>query len=499
VIGQRKWSILGIAALLTGLATFFSYQQTPVYQSGAAVLVVPVDPVRDTGDPVGLNINTEVEVAGSVAVAEVVAESLDLDIAPTLLVKGLSVDSPTDTEVIQFSYSHENPEEAQRRAQGFARGYLDYRRQTINEQISGSAESLEGELDTLNSRLDALQRELDRLGDDDPRRFTLESEAALLQGLILDRQLARVALQEDISVGNIVEPAYLPESPSSPIHVVNAGFGLFAGLALGIGLAFLRDRMSGRLRSDEEVEVQFGAPILGGIPRIPSWKRRKQAYLVTRNDWGSPSAESYRFLRTNLLSAAAMYETKTIVITSAHIGEGKTATAANLALALARAGKRVTLISADLRRPRLQEFFPIRTEIGLTEVLSGTASLPSALVRSQPVPGHPGMENLTILPSGKSTQDPSELLSSDAMLSVLQELKEESDFVLVDAPPVLPVTDATILARVVDGVLFVIGPQSLTQGTVTSARQQLDKVGANVLGVVLNGTAVGVQESYYTY
>jgi capsular exopolysaccharide synthesis family protein len=497
IVWQRKWSIIGISVLLVGLAIFLSNRQTPIYESEAAVLVTPLDPEEDPAGVTELNVDTEREVAGSFAVAEVVAESLDIEASPRELLTGLDVSTPEDTEILEFTYSHSDPREAQRRAQAFASGYLEYRRQSINERIAGSGASLERELRTLNKQFAIVDRQLDRLPEDDPDRFSLELEAELLRGRILDRQLDRLALREDFTEGRVVQPADLPSEPVSPNHLANAGFALAAGLGLGIGLAFLRDRLSRRLRSDEEVEQQAGAPVLGAVPRIPSWRRRKQAYLVTRSEWSSTAAESYRFLRTNLLSAAGPYDAKTILITSAYLGEGKTATASNLAVTLARAGKRVVLVSADLRRPRLQQFFPTRGQAGLTEVLSGKVALSDALVRGQSARG--SQENLSLVLSGKTTQDTSELLSSEAMLTVVQQLKEDFDFVIIDAPPVLPVTDATILARIVDGVLLVIGPRSLTRSTVSSTRQQLDKVGANVLGVLLNGTGLGIRSFYYTY
>ena len=279
--------------------------------------------------------------------------------------------------------------------------------------------------------------------------------------------------------------------------MVNGAFGLVAGFALGIGLAFLRDRLSERLRSSEEAEAYLEAPVLGAIPRVPAWRRRKEAFLVTAVQWRSPAAEAYRVLRTNVLSAASAFEVKSIAVTSAYAGEGKSATVANLGVVLARAGKRVTLVSADLRRPRLNEFFRRDGDIGLIEVLSGRATLGQAL---QEITLSGGLDaspvGLRLLPSGHVPEDVTELLTSETLAGVLKDLEDVSDIVLIDLPPVLPVTDALVVAAVTKNVLLVIGPRANTRPAITSARQQLDRVGARILGGVLNGPDVSTAQTY---
>lgn len=496
VLRQRKWSILGIAVVVVALALVVSSRRTPIYQAEASVLVTPLEGASEV--PTDPNLATEAVLAGSVAVAEVVAERLGLDDGPRDLLSGLSVDSPEGTEILELSYRHSNPAEARQLAQAFAEGYLEYRRRTATEALVESAEAIRGELAALERRLERVEGELAGTDEDDPRFSNLESEASLLQGLILQRQLDELALRDRVSVGDVVEPAAEPSTPTSPNHVVNAGFGLAAGLALGIGLAFLRDRLSGRLRTDDEVETYLGASVLGTIPRVPAWRKGKEAFLVTRTDWRSPAAEAYRIVRANLLSVASAYEAKSILVTSAHTGEGKTATVANLGVVFARAGKRTVVVSADLRRPRLHSFFNSRHPIGLADVLAGRAPLTDALVSFQ-YPQGSGLDNLRLVPTGSIPDNPAELLTSGNVIKVLKELESIADIVLIDAPPVLPVSDALVLAPLVQGMVLVIGPRSATRSSVTSARQQMEKVGARVLGGVLNGPEAGMTQGYYTY
>ena len=241
--------------------------------------------------------------------------------------------------------------------------------------------------------------------------------------------------------------------------------------------------------------------MLGAIPRIPAWRNRKETLLVTAVQWRSPAAEAYRILRTNVLSAASAADVKSIVVTSAHSGEGKSATVANLGVVLARAGKDVTLVSADLRRPRLHEYLDCDEQMGLIEVLAGRATLDHAL-QEVILPKHgfdTSSASLRLLPTGSIEDDPGELLASTSMTRVLKEIETLSDIVLIDVPPVLPITDALVVAEVTKSALLVIGPKASTRPTITAAKQRLDRVGAQILGGVLNGSDLSMSRTYDSY
>lgn len=502
VVWVRKWSILAITLLIVGVALLVSSRQTPIYESDVRILVIPVTGVGNVSVPLQEpNLATEAELIDSVAVAAIVADELDVPGPPRELLTSLSVDQPTDTEILEVSYKHPDPLQAQRKASAFADAYIQFRTETVNEVLLESAADIEGSIDVWESRLSVVQRQINGLSEDDARLGGLEAEASFIRTQILQLQLELVGLPEEVTIGRIIQPAPLPSSPVSPNHVVNGIFGLIAGLGLGIGLAFLRDRLSERLRSSEEAEAYIEAPILAAIPRVASWRRRKEPYLVTAVQWRSPAAEGYRVLRTNILSAASELGVKSIAITSAHAGEGKSATAANLAVVLARAGQNVTLVSADLRRPRLHEFFKRDGQPGLIEVLGGRATLADALQSvTLPTRGFDtGSATLRLLPSGRIPEDPTELIASGNLGKVIQSLEQMSDIVLIDLPPILPVTDALVVAAVTKHVLLVIGPKANTRPTLTSARQQLDRVGGRILGAVLNGPDPSMSQAYYSY
>jgi polysaccharide biosynthesis transport protein len=490
VLWFRKWSIVAITLLTVAVALLVSSRQTPIYESQASVFVTPIDTGAESVPPEDPNLATEAELVASVAVAQIVAENLGIEDDPRDLLANLEVDQPTDTEILEVSYRDPVPVQARRLAMGFAQGYLEFREAAASKVILETAQELQAQIDVFEDGLGDVEADLLRLPDDDPRRSGLETEAASLRNLLLQARIARLNLPREVSAGQVIQPASVSGSAVSPDHVVNGVFGLAAGLALGIGLALLRDRMSGRLRSSEEVEENLEAPVLGVVPRVPGWRRRKKAYLASAARWRSPAAEAYRVLRTNLLSTASAGGAKSIVVTSTHSGEGKSATVANLGVVLARAGKSVTLVSADLRRPRLHEFFGRGGQIGLSDVLAGRLPL-DAVVQDVKLRSSAPMDlssvSIRLVSSGPVPQDPAELLGTAAMAKVLEDLESVSDIVLIDVPPILPVTDAPVVAAVATNVLLVIGPNSATRASVASARQQLERVGARILGGVLNG------------
>jgi non-specific protein-tyrosine kinase len=502
VVWFRKWSILAIVLLAFGVALFVSSRETPIYESQVRLLVTPVENLGvDSGGLSNPNLATEAELISSVAVAQIVAKNLNISGPSRDLLSNLSVDNPTDTEILEIAYRNPDPLQAQQRAMGFADAYLQFREETATKTIVKSAEAIQAEIAVLTRQLQDIERKIQGVSETDPQRGSLEAQASLLRANILQRQLEQVSLPREVTVGRIIQPASVPSTPVSPNHVVNGTFGLIAGLAIGIGLAFLRDRLSERLRSSEGIEIHLEAPVLGVIPRVSDWRRRKEAFLVSAVQWRSPAAEAYRILRTNVLSAASAFDAKSIVITSAYSGEGKSATAANLGVVLARAGKRVTLVSADLRRPRLHEFFKRDGHMGLIDVLAGRTTLAQAL-QEVTLPTHgfdASWASLRLLPSGSVSDDPGELLTSKTMTRVLSELESLSDIVLIDLPPVLSVTDALVVAEVTKNVLLVIGPKTSTRPMISSARQQLERVGARILGGVLNGPDPSMSQTYHSY
>jgi len=411
-------------------------------------------------------------------VAAIVANSPKVD--REQLLRNLAVSVETNTEILTFAYTDPSPVVAQRLADDFAGAYLQYRRkETLNDLLAVS-DSVQQRIQELNGELAKITQQIASTPDE-TKRATLQSQATAIAGQVgvLQQELADLTPPDRLRVGQVVSPADLPEEPASPNHIVNGLLGLTLGLALGVGLAFLRERLDDRLRGRDDLEVAAEAPVLASIPRVPSWKRKESAVLVTFAEPKSAAAEAYRTLRTSVLFAMGQSNAKVLMVTSPHAGDGKTTTTANLATVLGQAGKRVVLVSADLRKPRVHQFFGLETKTGLTNVLAGEVS-PWQAVR----PTH--IENLQVLAAGPIPGNPAELLGSDAMGNLLSALAETSDIVIVDAAPVLAVSDALAMVTLTDGVLLVADAEETHRGAVQHARRQLHQVDARIIGAVFN-------------
>jgi succinoglycan biosynthesis transport protein ExoP len=301
----------------------------------------------------------------------------------------------------------------------------------------------------------------------------------------IDRQFSTVVSQLETPEGSttssvkvsVVERPRLPEQPISPNKVLDVGIGILAGLVGGLGLALFRDAVDNSVGTREEAAEVAGAPSLGVIQDDPQAKNRP---LIVADDRFSSRAEAFRQLRTNISFLGIDENIHSLVVSSALPAEGKTTTTANLAIALAQAGQRVLLVDADLRRPQLADLFGLERSIGLTDVLLGTVQVETAVQTwREDLP-------LYVLPSGPNPPNPSELLGSQRMADLVKRLESEVDVVLFDAPPLLPVTDAAVLGRHVNGALLVTRAGATKLEHLKQAAESLRSVDVRILGTVLN-------------
>lgn len=287
-----------------------------------------------------------------------------------------------------------------------------------------------------------------------------------------------------------VQPAIVPASPVSPRTSLNLALGALIGLALGIGIAVLRSVLDTRIHSTHDIEQSTDAPILGGITFDSEAKRRP---LIVHADPRSPRAESFRTLRTNLQFLAVNDEAeirgKAFVISSAGAGEGKSTTAANLSLALAETGARVVLIEADLRLPKVAEYMGIEGGAGLTDVLIGRAEVSDVLQRW-------GRGQLYLLPAGKIPPNPAELLGSKAMAELVETFTQHFDYIIIDAPPLLLVTDAAVVSKHTNGTLLVAASGSTRKQELTGAVRSLAAAGGHLLGIIVTMLRTKGPDSY---
>ena len=496
VIWRRKWSILLVLALVLGASTAFALTRQTLYAATARVLVSGTGMAPGTDEPAEINLETEKGLGTSAQVVEEVAAALGIEDEFATLYEEIEVDAIAETEFLDFTYTSTNPETAAARANAFATAYLEVRREQILGLFESSSGTLQDRLLDLNRDLGDTNEEL-AAEDNEGERATLQARAnsLLAQITILEQRLGTAPAAEDFQVGQIVEPAQVPLQPSSPNYPTIAALALVSGLALALGTAFLRERFDDRIRNIGDVEFAIQAPVLVTVPFVRGWQRKDEAILESLNDIDAPETEPYRALRTSVTYAANQRGISCMMVTSAHAGEGKSTVVANLAVALARAGRKVILVSGDLRRPRLDRIFPPKGEIGLTNVLAGEVEIFEAL---QPA----DFENLRVLHTGPIPGNPAELLGSNRMKTIIDELKEITDLVLFDAAPVIGLADALTLAPYVDSVLLVMDAQATRLGALSQTMHTLSSVSSDIMGGVLNkvqGARLGTYSTRYGY
>lgn len=275
----------------------------------------------------------------------------------------------------------------------------------------------------------------------------------------------------------ISDAAVMPTSPVSPRPLVNLGLGVVLGLLVGLGLATLREKLDTTIKTTDALHEITGAASLGIVHYAADAAKRP---LVTDLESHSARLESFRVLRTSLQYLDVDAQSKVFTITSPLPGDGKSTTAVNLAITLAQAGQRTLLLEADLRRPRIADYLHLEPTVGLTTLLIGRASLDDVV---QPFENAPGLDVIT---SGALPPNPAELLQSQTMNALLAQLRTRYDIIIVDAPPILPVTDASLLAAATDGAILITHHGKTTKDQMVQSRQRLESVEARLLGTVLN-------------
>lgn len=287
---------------------------------------------------------------------------------------------------------------------------------------------------------------------------------------------------------SIVDRALTPTVPVAPNPLQNAVLGGLLGLAAGVGLAFILDKLDVTIKGKEDVDPHAGAPVLASIPKIQM--RRDELYLEGDNQ--SVFAETFRKLRTAIQLYGADAEHKTVLVTSPRAREGKSTTAINLAAVFAYSGSRTILVEADMRRPKLHEHYSTSELNGFTLALLGRIPLERATMPTS-------IANLSCIPAGAIPPNPAELLGSRKMRSILDELQSLYDVVVIDAPPLLPVADTTTLAPRVDGVLLVAKTKQTRRDELKESVDLVRNVGGNVLGIALNAVEMDLSGEDYSY
>lgn len=499
---RRKWAVAVVALVVTAAAVALSVVQTPIYQATANLLIQEPATTANSSvfsqtnqaqTNVSVLVGTQIEIVTSRPVRDAVAKQLGS--APPV-----SVAEVGQTEVVAVRGSSTNPARAAQVANAWSNAYISFTRtQDINSDVATAAQ-IQSQVTNLQKQIDAIDAQVAAAAPTD--KATVEANLGpqrdnlVTQQGIFAQDLDELQVNSSLRTGaaQLVTPAQAPTSPSSPKPTRNALLGLGVGLLLGVSLAFVLEGFDECVTSLNDLdESSHGLPNLALIPQVTAWKARDEARVVSIDEPRSAAAEAYRTLRTAIQFVGLDHAARIIQITSPNATEGKTTSLANLGVALANAGQRVCLCCCDLRRPRIHEFFSLDNTVGLTSVILGETSLSSA------IKSVPGTDNLSLLASGPQPPNPSELLASHRAGEVIAALATLFDVVLLDCPPVLPVTDAAVLSGVADATLLVVTAGVTARREVTRAVQVLEQVHAPLIGTVLNGVTAETGGGYYRY
>jgi succinoglycan biosynthesis transport protein ExoP len=508
LLRRRKLIVLSLVLLGGVIAGLAHAAQTPQYSTTAQLLLLPNDPserVTDTPSgpfDAGRYAAAQVTVLLSQEVAQGAAEVVP-GVTASEVRAALRVTPVPDSDVLTLTATDPEPARAAAIANAVAETYVEQRRVEDVEALQLAAQQIGAQLLTLQQRLADLRQQasgsMDAAVQADLAAANVQYATlfARQQDLLVDSSLKRGEAQ-------VVDPARTPLVPDGLSPSTAVALGVLLGGLLGLGAAWLREQFDDRLRLREEMESATGLPVLGELP-LDSWSSRHPWDIATEVDPHSAVAEALRSLRTNVSFLGIEDPVRRVLVTSAMPGDGKTFVAVNLAAAFAQAGLRTVVVSADLRRPRMEEYFELPSGApGLTTCLApdrgrrSTAPADPDRMRArllsalQPT----AVAHLVLLPSGPLPPNPSEVLSSSNMDALLDVLDTEFDMVVVDTSPVLAVADAAVLAAKVGKVLLVASAKSSRRREMERMTTVLDRTPADVLGVVLNRASSPAAPSY---
>ena len=501
MVRARRWVVVITAVILAFVAATYVLLKPNVYVSQVKVVVQPlINPTisnlpGSTANALTPDMGTESEIVKSITIAQDVVTKLNLTQTPQALLKHLSVSVVRDTTVMVLSYKDPEPQRAAQVAQAFAVAYLAQRNAAVEDSVNRAKAPLEAAIATNTATLKTIEAALASTPSSQTAKvnllkFQLSTTEATIQELTTNVN-GLEATGSASQGGDIVQNATIPNSPTGPNLPLAASLGLFLGAILGCGVAIVSGLRENKVGGRDELAHHLGAPVMAVIPRVEGWSRTETAELVTREEPGAPASEAYRTLATNVRFLRSQQPLRILVVTSAMPGEGKSATAANLAVVLAETGLRTVLVDADLRRPRASRFIGVNDRAGLREALDGTRDLVDVIQATD-------TENLWIVGAGVVPQDPVSLLAGPNADAVFDGLRRVADIVVCDAPPTLPVADASVLAEESDAVLFVHDPSISNRTALEDAVRQLRTAGANIIGGVYNNISAA-QRNYLGY
>lgn len=507
VLRRRKWTLIVVILVVVGLGLLSSFRKANVYEATATALLKASSAEsllseQTSSDP-ERRVQNEAQLIESAETQRAVEEQLGFSAS-------VSVAAGGDNDVLEITATGGDPERVALIANTYAQVHLDRRVAESLETVTNAKQEVRTSLQQLEEAAAATSAQLIALTQ---QRATALDPAliATLTTQINDAQqtqetqrqaavayndrLSQLDTEEGLALSRppieVLDPASEPSSPVSPNHRQDLTLALVLGILLGIAVAFVQEHLDDTIRDlDDLAEATRGLPSLAVIPLHEGVDEHT---ILTAAKPMSHTAESYRSLRTSLEFLALESRIKTIQITSAQAGEGKTTSVVNLAAAFAQAGEKVIVVDCDLRRPRLHEYFGLDRHVGFTSVLLGEKRVDDVI---RPAPDFP---DLSVLAAGPLAPNPSELLGGDTFTAILKHLADAYSIVLLDSPPILPVTDALVLSRSADATLMLAASGMSSSRRVKRSVDSLRQVGAPLVGTVLSAAPHEVAYGYVDY
>ena len=484
VIIRRSWIVIAAIIATAAPAIALSLRQSSIYQADADMLIrtLPGESVFGSGQQT-INPDRLVQNEISVLEGDEVFARLKQNLGLADDPPGVSGSGFTDADVITVSVESGDPQTAATLANAYVNAYIDVKReQAVNGMVAASVE-LQTKITDLQSQIDALDVQIGASSTDDDSNAETDRRSLVDQQALFRQRIDQLQVDAALSAGNaqLVRPAEAPIKPIKPTPVRTAMLASVVGLLLGLGAAFLIDHLDDSVRNADDL-ARLGAdvPVLASVPNVTGRDNRPLSISEPEN----PAVEAYRNLRTNVQFLGIERKMRSIQVTSTRPGEGKTTTAANLAVVLSQTGSTVVLVDADLRKPDLHRVFAVDGSNGLTNNLAGD---PMELTIQRIT------EQLWVIVGGPVPPNPSELLSGRRMDAFAEELARRFDYVIIDSAPLLAVSDAAALSRHVDGVLLVAQSKRVTLPQLRESLATLDRVGAPLLGIVMTRAKIDTQ------
>ncbi len=498
----RKWWWLIVAATLVATVASFlaTRQQPPIYQSRVTIMVGrAIENPNPSGNDFWLTqqlANTYADIAKREPIKQATMAALGLTWLPEYTVRVVA-----NTQLVEITVVDTSPPRVQAVAAELASQLIRQTPTSSNSETQQRQAFINAQLNDLEIKIQETQAEIDKKQAELTDMFSArqiadaQTQIAGLQSKLSTLQANYAALLTNTERGalnsiSVVEPARLPITPIGPNKLATILLAAAIGLGLAAGAAYLLEYLDDTLKNPDDVQKVLSLTTLGAVPQIED---AQAAGLAALTGGQSAAAESYRILRTNLQFAAVERPLRALLITSPAPREGKSLTTANLAVALAQAGRRVVVVDADLHRPRQHRIFGLRNNIGLTTALLEARPNLADLLQETTVSG------LRVLTSGPLPPNAAELLGSTRMRDLLGELLDGADIVLLDSPPATALSDAAILSTQCDGVLLVLDSDSTRREIARRAVDGLRQVNARVVGALLNRMPTRGSGYYYYY